>query len=104
MLVSTRMSWETIGQKKPRRKPVNKRKVVDKPAVLSSTEEVIFDFLAKQYPNPQTCEDIFAELVKKRDDCDSLKKLWAVLDSKDGRLKDVCIVKEGPRYVLDTQE
>lgn len=78
MVVSTRMSWETIGQK-PRRKPVKKRKVVDKLVVLSSTEEVIFDFLTKQYPNPQTREDIFAE-VKKRDDCDSLKKLWAVLD------------------------
>lgn len=77
---------------------MNKRKVVGKPQNMTTTEETVYDYLASQYPTPKTCEDIFAVLIKQKDQCDTLEKLWEVMDH--GVLKDICEVKRRTRYVL----
>lgn len=87
-----------VVEKKPRKKPLNKRKPVDKPKGLSATEETIFNYLLKEFPNPRSCEDILMALIKAKDECDTLKKVWDVMDK--GRLVELCEVKPGTRYLL----
>lgn len=91
--------WQTaVDKKKQRKKPVKKRTVVAKPDGLSTTEEAIYDYLAKEYPNPRSCEDILEMLLKKKDVCNSMERVWKVMDH--GKLQDLCDVKPGTRYVL----
>lgn len=91
--------WQTVAdKKKQRKKPVSKRTVVAKPKGLSTTEEAIYDYLAKEYPQPRTCEDILEMLLRKKDDCDSRERIWKVMD--EGPLQELCVVKPGTRYVL----
>lgn len=94
--------WETVvDKKKPRKKPVSKRTPEKKPDGLSTTEDAIFEYLLKEYPNPRSCEDILVMLIQKKDACDSRERVWKVMDK--GKLRDVCVVKPGMRYVLKAE-
>jgi hypothetical protein len=94
--------WVSVGEKKPRKKPLAKRKPVAKPSNLNNFETAIFDYLVAQYPTACSCEDILEALVRKEVGNVSIEMIWDVMD-KQGGLERVTELKPGTKYVVMTQ-
>jgi hypothetical protein len=106
--------WVSVGEKKPRKKPLAKRKPVAKPSNLNNFETAIFDYLVSQYPTARSCEDILEALVRRENnsknggfdgfggDNVSIEMIWDAID-KQGGLELVTELKPGTKYVVMTQ-
>ena len=97
--------WVSVGgtaAKKPRKRPVAKRRPVPLPRDATQVEELAYTFLAKSYPEPRSSEDVLADLVKQGHVDVTIEDVWSMLDV--GVLSAIRVeVRPGRMYVLKAE-
>lgn len=77
--------WQTKEKKKPRKKPVAKRKPLTLPTDIQCTDAQRFVHaeLVAAYPEQLTCEDILERAIRKECACiKRIKDVWDALDAQ----------------------